>query len=460
MTSHRLFNPRLLGVWVLVCSLLGAMVVSRSAVAQDYSPPPAMKAWLAATSDQGAVPAPGTVITLQNWQKYRQFMPPGMIGLFDGRFGHIKVPADFQMLVEADRPTPVSPFFIKATEQFSSQVRVVRLPDGRREISGYTAGLPFPNPSEPDKGYKVLVNNWYPYENFLYARPPTDPAAICSVDRYDNMNCSSFEVFNWRLGYNTDPGYPKDWAAAPDVYTTEYAQVLTPEQSRYTSSLTIYYKNNQRVPEFYVFLPSLRRSLRLSTAARCSPYIGSDNTQDDARTTGFNGGISLFDAVYLGRRKLLSPSEDWNFSHGEFPKDYYATIGLPRPPAAKWHVHDVDIIDIRRIPSQSKGYCYGARIAFLNVDDYYTYWVELYDANLKYWKFRYIINGIVDLPGIGRTITGMSAGTIWDVQNDHWSWGSSVSREGAGVYINESAPEAFHDFARYCTPSGLSQVMK
>jgi hypothetical protein len=33
--------------------------------------------------------------------------------------------------------------------------------------------------------------------------------------------------------------------------------------------------------ETYVFVPSLRRSLRLSSSARCSPILGSDFVQDD-----------------------------------------------------------------------------------------------------------------------------------------------------------------------------------
>src|SRR5690348_13848332 len=43
-------------------------------------------------SMSGAIP-PGTVITMQNWQQYRQYMPDGMAALFAGQY-FWKMPAD------------------------------------------------------------------------------------------------------------------------------------------------------------------------------------------------------------------------------------------------------------------------------------------------------------------------------------------------------------------------------
>lgn len=57
--------------------------------------------------------------------------------------------------------------------------------------------------------------------------------------------------------------------------------LLAPEQSRYTTSLTIVPDDLTKNQDNYVFLPSLRRSLRLSSAARCAPLLGSDYTPDD-----------------------------------------------------------------------------------------------------------------------------------------------------------------------------------
>ena len=51
----------------------------------------------------------GTVITMQNWQSYRQFMPEGMAAFFAGSF-FWKMPSDVQMPVGPTiiHPLPVS----------------------------------------------------------------------------------------------------------------------------------------------------------------------------------------------------------------------------------------------------------------------------------------------------------------------------------------------------------------
>src|SRR5207244_10366096 len=41
---------------------------------------------------------PGTIITMQNWQNFRQFMPDGMAAMFEGKY-FWKMPPDVQMEV-------------------------------------------------------------------------------------------------------------------------------------------------------------------------------------------------------------------------------------------------------------------------------------------------------------------------------------------------------------------------
>src|ERR1700758_4222993 len=56
-----------------------------------------MDGWLKMSQNQGDIPV-GTKITMQNWQQYKQFMPLGMIKLFEGAYGW-KMPADVEMNV-------------------------------------------------------------------------------------------------------------------------------------------------------------------------------------------------------------------------------------------------------------------------------------------------------------------------------------------------------------------------
>ena len=82
---------------------------------------------------------PGTTITMQNWQQYKQFMPDGMIALFEGKY-FWKMPSDVEMNVGPTVIHPLPATYLAATEKYASQVRLVTLPDGRRleyrELSG------------------------------------------------------------------------------------------------------------------------------------------------------------------------------------------------------------------------------------------------------------------------------------------------------------------------------------
>src|ERR1700752_851000 len=71
-----------------------------------------------------------TKIAMQNWQQYRQFMPDGMIALFEGKY-FWKMPAAGEMNSAPPRAFAPPPGYIAATEKYGRQTRAVVLPDGR-----------------------------------------------------------------------------------------------------------------------------------------------------------------------------------------------------------------------------------------------------------------------------------------------------------------------------------------
>src|SRR5665213_659751 len=188
-----------------------------------------MDQWVKDTASQGAEPA-GAKITMANWAQYKQFMPLGMQKLFEGEY-YWKMPADVEMNVgPAVYNTFLPKTWVEATEKYGPQTGVDILPNGHYVLKNYHGGTPFPNPAEPNKGWKVLAN-----------------------------------VF---------------WAFVPSVYVNS--------------------------PNNFVFVPALRRSLRLASTARCSPVFGFDWSYDDAKTNGFNGSTSIYTGDFLADRKILT----------------------------------------------------------------------------------------------------------------------------------------------------------
>jgi hypothetical protein len=236
---------------------------------------------------------------------------------------------------------------------------------------------------------------------------------------------------------------------------------LTPEQAKYTASLSMFYKDMEAhpFPDTYVFVPALRRSLRLSTTSRCSPVFGFDWTYDDAKTNGFNGTTSIYTGKYLGNRKILTLSV-FNEDGNRMPQGYLMPLAFPRPSWGKWEVRPMELVDITRIPSEAAGYCYNHRVVYADPTFWDGDWVDLFDSNNKLWKSIAYFNQIGNVPGLGNTWMGV-ASMAWDLQNTHVTvWSGYGNPQARLPYLDHNAPKQYFDGVRYGSPSGLMSIMR
>jgi hypothetical protein len=77
---------------------------------------------------------------------------------------------------------------LEATEKYASQVKIVELPSGGLTLDGYQGGIPFPNPKEPHKGWKILANLWFRYEPHLTLNIYGN---ACTMDRNGSIDCQA-----------------------------------------------------------------------------------------------------------------------------------------------------------------------------------------------------------------------------------------------------------------------------
>lgn len=422
-----------------------------------------MQAFTTATQNQGPPPAPGTKITMQNWQQYKAFMPFGLMKLFEGSL-FWKMPADVEIDIGPTIMGNIPKTFISATEKYSSQVKIVMLPNGHRRIDNYHGGVVFPNPQDPDKAFKILANSFFSYIPAVMAADEDNYPMIWLEDQHGDTTTETVAYVYRQTDWNTDPGYPVQENYAPGTWYTEWVEQLTPEEARYTASLQLYYKDQEEYPypDAYVFVPALRRSLRLSSSARCSPEFGTDWTYDDAKFQGFNGGTAIFDADYLGDRKIMALLHYNNASTPAFPGDWFMPLGFPKPVWGQWELRDSSIIDTRRIPSMAAGYCYSHRIIYVDKETWNASWMDLYDSSAKLWKMLRYSDRMLDESdsGLGTTIGGITS-AAWDVQNDHASLYLDVANPlKRGPYVNKQVPSEYLDGAKYGTPGGLMMILR
>jgi hypothetical protein len=416
-----------------------------------------MDQWIKDTAKQGDLPI-GTKVTMANWQQYKNFMPLGMQKLFEGIY-FWKMPPN----VEMDVGPAIHNFLPKswrvATEKYGSQTSVEVLPNGHYVLHNYHGGTPFPNPQEPNKGWKILANIFFAYVPSIYVNTPNNPGSVWSVDRYGNINLLTDDiVYRWS-DYNTDPNFPQTLSYAPGTWYTEWAMEETPEQAKYTATLSLYYVDQEKnpYPDIFLFVPALRRSLRLSSTARCSPIFGLDWSYDDAKTNGFNGSTSTYTGDFLGDRKLLTLAH-FDGEGGSFPDGYLMPLGFPKPSWGKWEVREHAVDDIHRISSEAAGYCYSSRIAYADREHWNSNWTDLFDSNHKLWKsISWYNRGSDNVPNIGPSWDTVSSAAM-DFQNAHETIFSGLAK--GKPYLGINAPKEFLDGVKYGSPSGMQEILR
>ncbi len=396
---------------------------------------------------------PGTRITMQNWENYKQFMPDGMIWLFEGKY-FWKMPPDVEIIVGPTVIHPLPKTYREATERYSKQVEISELPDGALSLRGYRGGQPFPNPADPHKGWKILANVWYHYLPHLLVGTHT----LCTQDKYGSIRCGDNTFVYRQLSYNTDPGVPQTIPAAQGKYYTQWLMALLPEERKYNTTLTILYSDLSRTEERFAFIAALRRPEPISSASRCSPLTGTDITPEDTRF-GFDSNLAAVQAEFLGSRRILA-LVDAGLPQGRFPDGYDMPLGWPQPSWGRWQLRDVDVIAVSRIPSRAAGYCYGRRVIYVDRATSAPLWEELYDSKLQPWKIYGLFLHTIDVPGIGPINTsGSMVSAFWDIQNSHSTFVSQPA-DGQPFFVNGQAPAEYNDVQRYTTPSGLDLIMR
>jgi hypothetical protein len=405
------------------------------------------------TSSSQTIP-PGTKITLQNWRQYKNFMPVWLQAAYSGDYHwHIGSGPEFAIVVGPASNFPLPKKFQEDTEKYHGQVTLEKLPDGGYTMKGYTAGVPFPNPTEPLMADKVMYDAWLPWRPAVSYYYTWDRI----VDRFGNVSPEDTADTFYEMGYLSDEGYPTTTPYGTDYFQAGRYFIAAPEQSKYTTELQLQPKDPSKLQELYAFLPSLRRSLRLSSAARCTPLLGTDYIADDGSWLPPN-----FSATYLGSKKVLTIVMDPQKSPD--PKSYsgggtYSGDAFPGWPAAgtnHWELRDYWVIDLLALPKLGS-YCYSHRIFYVEKQTYYAAMAgaEAYDRTGKLYKMLWTANYPVDIHGLTTIYayaTGMSMAV--DFQNQHITWNNDTH-----VLIDDQAPADLRDMGN-SAPGSLDHVMK
>jgi hypothetical protein len=374
--------------------------------------------------------APGTRITLQNWRQYKDFMPVWLQAAYSGDYQwRIGSGPEFTITVGPTTDFPLPRKFREDTEKYKGQDRLEKTSWGGYTIKGYTAGVPFPNPAEPDLAAKVMYNGWLPFRPFVSRYYTWDRI----VDSYGNVSKQETDDTFFELAYLSDEGYP--------AVTELQLQPMDPT----------------KLPELYVFLPSLRRSLRLSSAARCTPLLGNDYIADDGAWLPSNFAPKL-----LGEKKMLTIVMDPKFAYD--PKSYAgggsvrsgSFPGWPVAGTNHWELRDYYVVDLLALPILGN-YCYSHRIYYLDKQTWIVAQAgaENYDRSGRLYKMLWTAQVPIKFRGETTTYSyATSMSMAMDFQNQHVTWNNDTP-----VQIDNEVSAESRDPVN-ATPAALARVMQ
>jgi len=412
----------------------------------------------------------GTTITLQNWQTYRQFMSEGMVKLFEGKqFWHL--PKDLRIEVGPIIPIPLPRRYLADTAAYSNRVRLARTSSGGYVPVGYVAGLPFPRPLEGDpglRGQRIFWDAYYRYQ----PRVQSAPGFSYTLDRFGNMTqTSEVRVVDSQLDYLSELEYPHTIADGVPYYFARFEEQVAPEQGKYSTILDLTPRDPTQLDELYEYVPTLRRSLRLSQAARCAPVFGSDYLIDD-ENGGPPGLPQLFQIEYLGDKKILalehanpesfdSPATPTQLDERFYYPGAVGIVPFPKPAMGKWELRDTYVLSLKRLPQFANGYCYRNRVMYVDKENYFGAGeLDLYDAPAKLSKTQLVFLYPVSIPGskgdVVELLAGPYIGLLVNFRNKH----VSISPYLRSCLDGECAAAGYLDLSRYASPEGLMKIVQ
>jgi hypothetical protein len=445
------------GAWTaLLCAL--AWVFAASAHAQFRFDPANYTAMAEAASAE-TIPV-GTRITAHNWQQYRKFMPMSFVAAYSGRYA-FKIGDDRRYTINVGPAAPLAMFrqLRENTEKYASRSRLSRTASGGYTINGYVAGVPFPKPSGPLMAYQLLYNVWTYY---LPSISHSDGSYV-AVDRYRNRFYEQIDVDQWRLSHSSDEGFPTNPPYGAGFLQSTRQLVDAPEQEKYTAQLALLPDDPEKVQEIYVFVPALRRSVRMSSAARCSPLLGSDFNEDD-NSDGMFFQPPNFKATLLGVKKVVALMHgDLNHWYGgDLPGgdklyDRDGLPGWPSPLAGKWEVRDVYVLEVAPLPILT-GYCYGHKVIFIDKETFVQIYLDDYDAGGRLYKSQLIWHSPINVNDHERYIArGHDPQTMIDWKEIH----ATTSLPDRPPEVNRMNHTAIGNHPEiYAFPGGLAYILK
>jgi len=259
--------------------------------------------------------------------------------------------------------------YLKVTQMNKGKAKI----GTKDELLNYAGlGLPFPGitKDDPQAGIKIAWNYEYKHEG-------DDREGVWTYWLTDDKkNVKTLEGNVKRLSFfgRTDLDPRPNISGEAGVRSKEVITFTAPFASKGMAQLSVKYVDPQRDKGLWVFVPGLRRNVRIGGGNRCDCLGGFVHNMDDQTT--WDGNPLLFSWKSLGLKEMLIPTvmpSEKGFPY--VPKAYVIPITLERRPL--WVIEQTP---------KDPGYCYSKRIFLVDPETWWFFNSDCYDRSGKIWK--------------------------------------------------------------------------
>jgi Protein of unknown function (DUF1329) len=283
------------------------------------------------------------------------------------------------MEIVETRPIGWPAEYKEATEKYSGQVRLSK--DGLN-LENYVAGLPFTNldPNDPNLAVKIMwnfehkpaVTDDLDLRNFDADTGSIETNKPMTVERHFLLDHLRVLYYNGRLFQEPKPEYkpnPSGFRSSTGMYP-----ILEPFDLKGVGFVGNRFIDPAKQDNQWLYLPSLRRVRRMSTAQRSDALFGQDTDVDSYY--GYDGHIAWMTWKFLGEREILGVMH---------AKNYPVKWAQPADWAFDdvWEKRKVYVIEgVSKLPQ----YAYSKRIIFIDKEAWVVPYSDIYDRAGELWK--------------------------------------------------------------------------
>jgi hypothetical protein len=291
----------------------------------------------------------------------------------------------------------------KATQMNRGKAKVG--PEG--DLIDYAGGLPFPDVTidDPQVGIKCAWNFDYRHVGDDFFQPEWE---MYLTDAKGNIRelAGNLQRLNWFPRTDMDPKPNLNPTKSEGIYFKELYGFIRPFASKGLAQLSVKYIDPRKDRDVWVYVPGLRRNVRIGGGNRCDSLGGLVCNMDEINM--WSGNNVGFNWKLTGEKERLIDTI-WPWEEKKTGK------GIIR----KAH-HTLPMLELRKVwiieqTPKDPSYCYSKRIFYLDPESWWYLWEEMYDRSGRLWKTQNLVFSVFPNPqdkGGGATIINASGDTL------------------------------------------------